>query len=114
IDMIRVDASHFTPQSRPRLFIIAKQRDSVETLSCPATLRSPLRPLAISSTMESLPGIPWFCSTNSTLPCRRMTLDSILDDLPMGSKLWWEGTRRERFVNQIHPRHMPRLRECVK
>lgn len=114
IDLLRVDAAHFTPQSRPRLFIVAKTRELVDLADPGSVATSSLRPAAITTVMKAYPTIPWFESTQSVLPSRESCLEDILDDSDKVSHLWWAGERRKHFVDQIHPRHRPRLAEATR
>lgn len=107
LDTLMIDASHFVPQSRQRLFIIGTkgltQSSCVkETLSF---LESSARPLALADFILWNPDIKWNIREVPKLPKRTTTLADILEDLPHNSSYWWSDERSAYLLNQMSPRH---------
>lgn len=114
VDVMRIDAAHFTPQSRPRLFIIATRLDD----ACAPELIDPLeltlsdtRPAAVLSAMRSAPTLLWHARQTPPLPTRQLSLEDIIEELPDDSPRWWSDERVDYFHRQIHPNHTERVHE---
>lgn len=113
VDAFVIDAKHFTPQSRPRLFVIGFQRDLV-----PPSARlggawgleesNPLRPTKLVDALRKtklksawvpldLPPLP---SENRNLSC---VID--LDD----NQEWWSVKRVKKHLDEMHSYHRDRV-----
>ncbi|RMH28650.1 MAG: DNA cytosine methyltransferase, partial [Planctomycetota bacterium] len=112
VDMMRVSAIHFTPQSRPRLFLIATRLGdpAAPVRADPHALDpSDARPAAIIAAMRASPDLIWHARALPPLPAGRLTLGDIVERLPEDSPRWWPAERVEYFLAQVHPNHRPRL-----
>ncbi|MEO1498557.1 MAG: DNA (cytosine-5-)-methyltransferase [Planctomycetota bacterium] len=106
-DAMMVDAAHFTPQSRPRLFIVG-QRDAGPGAIDPAEVApSTVRPAKLAETIRQLPDLDWcLAEVPEPPPYGQAKLDTILDtDLPSDSPQWWSDERSEYLLNQMSERH---------
>ena len=110
VDPFIIDAVHFVPQSRQRLFVIAEQqaekRSAVEEKAKNAEFfESEIRPRALADFIFSNPGINWQLRNLPTLPKSRRRLTSILENLPDDAPEWWSEKRTAYLLNQMSRRH---------
>jgi DNA (cytosine-5)-methyltransferase 1 len=103
VDCLIVDAVHFVPQSRPRLFVIG-------TLNTPNYPQIPLyandaRPKDLTKFIMKHPEIRWCVRDLPSFPQRERTLSSVLDDLPDNAPEWWSVERAEYLLHQMSTRH---------
>lgn len=108
VDAFMVDASHFVPQSRERLFVIGVQSDPV--LSMMAEQRgfyqSVMRPRPLADFMLTHPEIEWNIRSLPNPSDTAKSLDDILEDLPEDAPEWWSTARSEYLLNQMSPKHL--------
>jgi DNA (cytosine-5)-methyltransferase 1 len=107
LDVLMIDAAHFVPQSRQRLFIVGskdaqngKRAKTIEDLCA-----SPVRPPALVDFMLWNPDIDWRIRPLPQLPKRKTTLADILEDLPHNAAQWWSEERAAYLLKQMSPRH---------
>jgi DNA (cytosine-5)-methyltransferase 1 len=107
LDVLMIDAAHFVPQSRQRLFIVGsrgaksvQRGGGIEELSASA-----VRPPALVDFMLWNPDIDWRIRPMPKPPKRRKTLSDILEDLPHNSAHWWSEERAKYLLKQMSPRH---------
>lgn len=107
VDAFIIDASHFVPQSRVRLFVVGHQKpqtdNGVEQRKTPYP--SKLRSKKLVDFILENPEINWDIRDLPALPTRSATLSDIIEDLPENSKLWWSEDRVEYLLNQTFDRH---------
>jgi len=108
VDTFIIDAANFVPQSRKRLFIIGLQpgwgnNSAVEDALSFSHME--LRPRALVSFIRSHPHINWNLRTLPSLPSRQSILDSIIEDIPLNSPLWWSQSRSEYLLSQMSDKH---------
>lgn len=107
-DVFSVDAVHFVPQSRLRLFVVGVlQGQLVETqnLALSARANPELRPQKIVDLILNHPEIDWSIRELPPLPRRNLSLENILEDIPHNSDLWWSRERTEYLRSQMSERH---------
>ena len=112
IDLTVVDAKWFTPQSRPRLFLIAL-RDDLATCALPPTGEvTRLRNAAIRRFQSEHRGLPLvelpLPEPPHTSPKR---LIDILEDVPANHESWW--TEEQVRALAMHDRHASRVGELL-
>lgn len=104
VDLIRIDAAHFAPQSRVRLFIVG-QRDVAphDPLQQEAILHAAgtLRSGRIADYIRRHPDLDWRLWPLPPLPARETTLGDIVDP----TEPWWPVGRTEYLVSQMSDRH---------
>lgn len=111
MDAFFLDAAHFTPQSRPRLFLlgIAKAASGVEEEEAappPPPAESALRPRALLEFFARRPELRWRPRPLPGPPARGgAALASILEDLPEEDPRWWPHERAEYLLGQMSERH---------
>lgn len=112
-DLLTVDARHFVPQSRPRLFIVASR----ECLQAPANWwRSAVRSEAVSRFMRehsvSIQGSRALRLHALPLDLPELsipTLADIVERLPDDDPRWWEASRLAIFQDQLTSLQRARL-----
>ncbi len=104
VDAFILDAAHFTPQSRQRLFVVGVLHSvGADTQVCPYV--SVLRPPALAQFISSHPEINWNIRNLPAPPEASIKLDEILEDLPHDAPEWWSAERAGYLLNQMSPRH---------
>ena len=107
LDALMIDAAHFVPQSRQRLFIIGSKGclQSSRARETPSFLQSSARPSALADFILWNPDIGWNIRNVPELPKRTVSLSDVLEDLPHNSSYWWSDARANYLLNQMSPRH---------
>ena len=120
LDAFVLDACHFTPQSRPRVFVVGVERGLVPTepagprdgrlfpTGCPA-----LRPSKIEKVMSAVE-LPtgWVRFDLPRPPERAKTLDDVID---LGDdEEWWADDEVERHYRMMHDRHREQIDERLR
>jgi DNA (cytosine-5)-methyltransferase 1 len=115
VDAFIVNAAHFVPQSRVRLFIVGKlQKDLIDSnLKVRQYFaETKLRPLSLVNFIFNTPEICWDINHNlPALPTLKSSLKDVIEKVPKESKLWWNQQRVEYFLNQTSERHLVKLNE---
>lgn len=116
VDAMIIDASHFVPQSRVRLFVVGTlkmnraDRNSRESLKLS---ESEIRPKALADFISSHQEILWNIRELPPLPTTRPPLSDIVEKLPDDSPLWWSDHRRDYLVGQMSEKHGEQLRRII-
>lgn len=113
VDVFILNAAYFVPQSRERLFIVAKQESSFGRQQSSWLPESEVRPKALIKTILGNPDICWSVKELPPLPQRSVALKSILDDLPDDAPEWWSTQRAEYLLNQMSPRHREKAEAMI-
>jgi len=103
-DSMILDAAEFTPQSRVRLFVIARQGSAGSSLYPLAP--SQLRPKSLVDFINCHPHIKWNIRRLPHAVYCRPSLESVLEKLNDLDTRWWNEQRAEYFMNQLSPRHL--------
>lgn len=111
VDVMRVDAARFTPQSRARLFLIATEQSARGARAVDPLELAPTdaRPAMVLEAMRSAPDCVWHARKLARLPERTQSLADVIDPLPDDAPQWWSAERTKYFCNQIHPNHVERV-----
>ncbi len=106
VDAFILDAAHFVPQSRQRLFVVGcKPATSSVVKETPSLFEGVGRPAALADFILWHPEINWSIRHLSSLPPIRRNLPAILEDLSPNSAQWWSRERAEYLLNQMSARH---------
>jgi DNA (cytosine-5)-methyltransferase 1 len=113
VDPFIIDALHFVPQSRPRLFVVGELLTKQDALASTAEKRqrnaeffeSEIRPRALAEFIFSNPAINWRLRDLPALPNSSKRLTLILDDLAEDAPEWWNKKRTSYLLNQMSQRH---------
>ena len=129
LDAFVVDAKHFVPQSRPRLFIVGFDRSLMPTKRYqyylfdgdgldsfrvnPEPFEGALRPRRL---LEKLSGVPlktgWVPLQLPQLPRENRNLSGCIDT--DDSQDWWSERRVKKHLDEMHPTHLRRVRTLKK
>jgi DNA (cytosine-5)-methyltransferase 1 len=102
VDAFILNAKRWTPQSRARLFIVAKLcRGEGEMVATETETRPP----ALAQFINAHPNINWCIRSLPRLPISRLRLDDIVEDLPDEDPHWWSAERAEYFMQQLSLKH---------
>jgi DNA (cytosine-5)-methyltransferase 1 len=108
VDSVVVDARHFVPQSRPRLFVIGVRReiDVGPTVTSHQIDVNALRPKRLVKFIRNHAHIPWNIRPMPDLPTAAKMLEGVLEGLPANDPAWWSADRVERLKAQVSARHL--------
>lgn len=104
-DLVLVDALHFVPQSRARLFVFAMQTEKNAVQPAASQPAHPARPPKVLNFIAAHPEIAWALQPLPALPVRTLSLAEILEDIPYSSSLWWNESRSAYLLSQMSERH---------
>jgi len=106
VDTFMIDAVHFVPQSRQRLFVVGlKTKETTQLNDSPKFYESDTRPSALADFILWHPEINWRIRQLPPLPVLNRRLDDILETLSPNSQMWWSRERCEYLLNQMSPKH---------
>lgn len=110
VDVFIINAVHFVPQSRVRLFIVGKQKGSVSDRIVRAR-ESEIRPKKLTEFINSNPDIDWDINESlPMLPDLKNDISSIVETtLSKTSKEWWSRERVEYLLNQTSEKHLEKM-----
>ena len=111
LDALLLNAAHWTPQSRPRLFVLGNRDECEEPRSY--ALACDARPEALLAFINGHVNIRWNLRNVPPLPRRPGRLTDILEDLPEDDPHWWNEERTEYLMQQMSPRQCGAGREMI-
>src|SRR5665213_298826 len=106
VDLLRIDASHFVPQSRVRLFMIGTNESVVGRFPQNASTQaqqmknSNARPQKIIDYISKNSDLRWYFHKLPNLPSRDASLEDIIDH----DAEWWIKERSRYLYSQMHKR----------
>jgi DNA (cytosine-5)-methyltransferase 1 len=112
MDAVILNAVHWVPQSRARLFLIGKRKDRKECRSF--SMQTAVRPKALWQFMAEHPNIVWDIADLPSLPVDRPRLAQIVEDLPDDDPHWWNKKRSDYFINQLSKRHLLEAKRMIR
>ncbi len=126
LDLIELNAIHFTPQSRPRVFIFGVNKEISASLMVHKDDRTALsrwkaiingqgviRTDNVLKTIERNRILPWAAFQLPALSKRHNNIDEIMEDIPNSSDLWWSKERKEKTYSQMSKRNIDKLRHMI-
>ena len=111
VDAFILNAVHWVPQSRARLFVVAKL-DSGSSRN-PLAMESDSRPDALFTFINTHQNIRWDIRDLPRLPKPKSRLKDIVEDLPDDDPHWWNKERAEYFFTQLSERHLMAARLMI-
>jgi DNA (cytosine-5)-methyltransferase 1 len=112
-DLLLINASHFVPQSRVRLFIIGMLGVKARELQFAGVLLNSLsdvRPEKIRNFINNNDDLSWFINDLPKLPERLTTFEDIIDQ----QAVWWPKERAYYLFSQMFERHKREIRMLFK
>lgn len=106
-DAFLLNALHFVPQSRPRLFIVGVfDAPSTKEIGLAVSLRDPaLMSPQLASFIVGHDDLDWMISSLPSPPRRKTKLPDLLERLDSESRWWWSTERVDYLQSQMSPRH---------
>lgn len=114
---LTLDAVHFTPQSRPRLFVVAVDRDHAIPADCIAAAPSP--DCASSALLRAQTGLPrelaqdWLWWRLPAPPLRNVALADLIEAHPRDVQ-WLDAQKTARLLDLMAPLHRARVEAARK
>jgi DNA (cytosine-5)-methyltransferase 1 len=112
VDAFILNAVHWVPQSRARLFVVAKTAPTNAARN-PFAMESDTRPDALFTFINTRQNIRWDIHDLPWLPKPQLTLKDIVEDLPDDDPHWWDNDRAEYFFSQLSERHLMAARLMI-
>lgn len=122
-DTFTMDAKYFRPQSRPRLFVLAVDREfrppEMALLERGGILESGGQVLDADTTLRverlkkfiyANPSLPWAFFALPKPPPVRSDLSRYIERLPPRSRLWWNEEQVAKLLGQMSPSHLEKVR----
>jgi DNA (cytosine-5)-methyltransferase 1 len=126
LDLIELNAIHFIPQSRARVFIFGINKEISASLLVPKDDRialsqwkaivagqHDLRTDNVLRTIERNSDLPWAAFQLPSLPKRQNNLNEIIEEIPVSSELWWTEERKKKTFFQMSKRNIDKLRQMM-
>lgn len=111
-DILTIDASHFVPQSRPRMFIVGITGELPASCVAGVPELSEARPnWVLKAYHKNLPNARLHHLPLPALPPRVAGLSSIVEEIGSSDSRWWDDERLAAFVNSLSPIQSARLEE---
>ena len=116
VDPFIIDAAHFVPQSRPRLFVVCERGGATADRVEPSSLEpSKLRPQALLDAVQSATDIDWCIRALPDLPpYGSRKLSEVLDQVPPNDPQWWSPERADYLFSQMSDRHQTAARRMME
>ncbi len=112
VDAFIVDAAHFVPQSRVRLFIVGTLNNEPNLKIKHYLPETELRPGKLVDFIYNNPEIHWSINTSlPELPPIKNNLKDIIEKVTNSSSLWWNRERVAYLLNQTFDRHLSKVLE---
>jgi DNA (cytosine-5)-methyltransferase 1 len=111
VDAVILNAKHWTPQSRARLFVIAKKDTGGDRHPMPA--ESDARPAPLVQFAFLNQHLPWNFQSLPRLPKPTARLADIVEDLPDDDPHWWNNERAAYFMSQLSEKHAAEAAERI-
>jgi DNA (cytosine-5)-methyltransferase 1 len=112
---LAIDAKHFLPQSRPRLFIVGIDRDAtIPAAVHKAEPRAPWHSEAVRNAFHRLPASlreDWVWWTLPPPLAHRPDLSSLIEDRPTGVP-WHSAAATQKLVAAMSPANIAKLRQA--
>jgi DNA (cytosine-5)-methyltransferase 1 len=113
VDVLIIDAIHFVPHSRERLFAVAQRREGQDGIQLEQHLSQSgnARPEKVRDFIRNYPDIDWRLRDLPELPKTDLKLRDIVDQ---EEDDWWEEDRAEYLFSQMYDRHKKQVKEMME
>jgi DNA (cytosine-5)-methyltransferase 1 len=115
LDTFIIDAVHFVPQSRKRLFVVASNHMQPSDSRHPLlfTENDDIRPNQLINFIISHQDLNWQIRSLPPLPQSNCRFESILEDIPTIDPIWWNEKRSRYLLHQMSPRHREQAEKMI-
>ncbi|MFI2294479.1 DNA (cytosine-5-)-methyltransferase [Isoptericola sp. NPDC019571] len=113
-DVIAVNAKHFVPQSRPRMFVVGIRGVLPKGAEKGVPPISDVRPGWVQAIHEANQDLPMHHTRLPSLPVGPTNLRGVVQRIDASDSRWWDEERTERFVTSLSPIHEERLRSMTR
>jgi DNA (cytosine-5)-methyltransferase 1 len=108
-DLLAVDAVHFVPQSRPRLFVVGVRDRKVSDV-----IPHEARPHQVLQFIHTHDDLKWASVPLPPLPPKRRDLGTLMERLKPDAAEWWDRRRRAHLYAQMSARHRALLQALME
>ncbi|MFC0444351.1 DNA cytosine methyltransferase [Pseudidiomarina halophila] len=125
VDILEIDAIHFVPQSRPRVFLFAvkewlaeevmkikPQQDLLEKWWLDFQARPLMRPRNLEKVIKKSHELQWGLLPVPDLPQRTSSLKDIVET-EVEESFWWSKERSSKLIGQMAPSHLGQLQAMM-
>lgn len=108
VDIMLIDAEHFVPQSRNRLFVVGVMTADPQSMfeqNMVLNRKTEARPKKITTFIRANSSINWYLCELPQLPIRVKTLETAIDR----EEPWWSEQRSHYLFNQMHDRYKAKV-----
>jgi len=106
VDTFMIDAARFVPQSRLRLFVVGSKAGPQQLKETEGLFfQSDSRPESLADFIFLNPEVGWNIRKLPRLPSLVHDLESIIEDVPLNSELWWSVERAKYLLGQMSEKH---------
>lgn len=98
IDVVKIDAIHFVPQSRPRLFLIGTMHHPA---AVPVKADTAIRPNWLDKVFEDSALLTHRMQLPDLPPALSEGLERYLEDIPESDPRWWNSERVSAYVESL-------------
>jgi DNA (cytosine-5)-methyltransferase 1 len=109
LDVFAVDARHFVPQSRPRMFIVGIKGDLPKNASLGIPPISDVRPAWVQEVHQRSQHLRMHHLELPALPQGPEDLSAVVEAMPAHDTRWWDDQRLHAFASSLSPLQTARL-----
>ena len=110
-DVITINARHFVPQSRQRMFVLAVRGDLPKNAHLGVPPLSEVRPQWVRAIHEANNDLPMHYLDLPELPEGPRDLHEVIEPVDRDDTRWWDKSRIDAFVGSLRPLHRARFKE---
>lgn len=115
VDAFVIDAVHFVPQSRQRLFVVGSKSSNGAILNdTPRFYEGECRPANLADFVLWNPEINWLIRKLPPLPQLKTHLSDVIEDVPPNSQIWWSRERAGYLLGQMSPKHRSEAQKMIR
>jgi DNA (cytosine-5)-methyltransferase 1 len=108
-DVFTIDARHFVPQSRPRMFIVGIRGQLPSSAVCGMPPASDVRPEWVRRIYLKHHGLRMHHLPMAALPGEPIELSAVLERLAVDDRRWWSEDRVDAFQASLSPLQSARI-----
>ncbi|CAN5419448.1 DNA cytosine methyltransferase [soil metagenome] len=108
-DVFAINAKHFVPQSRPRMFVVGVRGKLPDNASEGEPPISGTRPAWVQRIYSKNSDLTLHFTSLAELPIGPDTITAIVEKVPHTDERWWDESRTRLFVDSLSPKQSARL-----